>query len=153
MTRKRINDAGLALIKEFEGFRSRAYRDPIGVWTIGYGHTRGVRPGDVITQDRADAYLRDDVRIAEADVERGVEVQLVDNQFSALVSFVFNVGGDAFRKSTLLRLLNAGGYTAVPGQLARWTKAGGRELPGLVRRREAEARLWRTPDQARKATA
>lgn len=137
-----INKAGLELIKEFEGFRSRAYLCPAGVWTVGYGHTQGVRSGDVVTREQAEALLRQDLTDAEHAVDKWVDVPLGGNQFAALVSFVFNVGSGAFKDSTLLRLLNRGDYLSVPGQLKRWNKSGGRVLKGLVRRREAEAKLW-----------
>lgn len=149
-----ISDRGLRFIASFEGLSLRLYNDPAGHCTIGYGHL--VHPGPCdgsepaefrrgITQARALALLRDDVATAEAAVNASVRVPLNQNQFDALVSFVFNVGTGAFKRSTLLRLLNAGDYDAVPAQLARWTRASGVELPGLVRRRAAEARLWSTP--------
>ncbi len=142
----RINDAGLALVQAFEGFRAEAYRCPAGVWTIGYGHTVEVAEGDRITLEDAEVLLRSDLARSEAAVDRLVTVPLSDNQFSALVSFCFNLGEGNLASSTLLRKLNAGNYDAVPSQLARWVKGGGRTLPGLVRRRAAEAALWATPD-------
>lgn len=145
---RRINDLGLARIKQFEGLRLTAYRDSAGILTIGYGHTSDalyrVEPGATITEAKATELLRHDLREAEAAVERLVTVSLTDNQFAALVSFVFNVGAGAFAKSTLLKKLNAGDYAAVPAELAKWTKAGGRHLKGLANRRAAEAGLWAT---------
>lgn len=137
-----INEAGRALIRRHEGLRLEAYLCPAGLMTIGYGHTRGVSAGDRITSDTAEALLAEDLRVFERGVATLVQVPLSDNQFSALVAFAFNVGLQAFARSRLLALLNRGWYEQVPAQLQRWTKAGGRELPGLVRRRRDEARLW-----------
>ena len=147
MTR-RITAEALALIKRWEGKRNEAYRDSAGVWTIGFGRTAGVRPGQFITDAEADAYLLEDLGAAERAVERLVKVPLSDGQFGALVSFVFNLGEGSFAASSLLRKLNARNYDAVPAELMRWTKAAnpatGRKetLPGLVNRRAAEAGLW-----------
>lgn len=143
---KRVNDAALALIRQWEGLRLTAYQDVAGVWTIGYGSTRDVRPGQRITEAEAVARLRRDLAEAEAAVWNAVDVDLNDNQFGALVSFVFNVGAGAFRSSSLLRKLNAGDYAAVPGELAKWNKArvngALRPVAGLTNRRAAEAGLW-----------
>ncbi len=150
MSRK-INQEGLDLIKRFEGFESVAYFDAVGIPTIGYGHTKTVTKKDVknkkkIDQAEAEQLLRSDCASAEADVERLIHVSLADNQFSALVSFVFNLGGGALKKSTLRRKLNVGDYDSVPSQMNRWVQAGGKVLRGLVRRRAAEAELFTKPD-------
>lgn len=137
-----ISKAGLDLIKQFEGLYLKAYRCPAGVPTIGYGHTAGVAMGQTITEQHADEYLRRAVRMFERAVERVVKVPLTQGQFDALVSFAFNLGAGALQSSTLLRLLNSGDYAGAADQFGRWTKAGGRVLPGLVRRREAERRLF-----------
>jgi lysozyme len=142
---RRINAAGLSLVKGFESLRLTAYRDTGGVPTIGWGHTKGVRLGQVITEAQASDFLMDDLEEAESAIIRFVSVPLNDNQFAALVSFAFNCGTDAFRKSTLCKKLNAGDYAAVPGQLALWVNDNGEKLNGLVRRRKAEADLWNTP--------
>lgn len=140
MTR-RINAAGLSLIKSFESLQTKAYKDAVGILTIGYGSTGPhVKPGMVISAAQADALLLSDLDRFEARVERLVKVALTDNQFAALVSFDFNTG--AIDTSTLLKKLNAGNYAAVPTELARWNKAGGRVLNGLTRRRAAEGALW-----------
>jgi len=134
-----INAAGLNLIKSFEGFRSCKYRDPVGLWTIGYGHL--IKPGEsfnCISEAEATNLLRRDVGSAEACVNSRVKVPLNGNQFSALVSFTYNLGCGSLSSSTLLRLLNQGNYGSVCGQLKLWVNAGGRPLPGLVRRRNAE---------------
>lgn len=142
---RRVNAAGLALIKDYEGLHLKPYLCPAKIWTIGYGHTRTVRAGMVITSAQAEALLEEDVQLAERAVARLVQVPLNDNQFAALVSFVFNVGTANFENSTLLKLLNRGWYEQVPAQLTRWNRAGNEVLGGLARRRAAEARLWNTP--------
>lgn len=144
----KISADGINLIKEFEGVRLKSYKCPAGVYTIGVGHTSAagppeVKPGMTITQGQALKILNNDLTQYEDAINNNVKVDLTQNQFDALVSFVFNVGVGAFKKSTLLKKLNAGQYSAVPGELMKWTKGGGQELPGLVRRRRAEAALWR----------
>lgn len=142
MTR-RISPEGLALIKQWEGCKLRAYKDAVGVWTIGYGSTGAhVRPGMTITQAEADNLLIADLARFERAVEKLVKVPLSDGQFAALVSFAFNVGEGALAKATLLKKLNAGNYGAVPAELMKWVNAGGKKLQGLVNRRAAEAGLW-----------
>jgi lysozyme len=137
-----INAAGLALVKAQEGLRLEAYRDGGGVWTIGYGHTKGVKPGDAISTARAEMLLESDLAEAEDAVARLVKVVLSDNQFAALTDFVFNEGEGAFARSTLLKKLNEGGYSLVPACLKSWIFEGGKVVPGLVKRRAAEAALW-----------
>lgn len=139
---RQISDEGLALLKQFEGLRLTAYQDVGGVWTIGYGHTAGVNEGDTCTEAQAEQWLREDLGGAERTIETIVSVPLNDNQFSALVSLTYNIGNSAFKKSSLLKKLNAGGYNAVPGELMRWTKVNGKTVHGLVNRRAAEAGLW-----------
>jgi len=133
---------GLDLIKSFEGLRLTAYDDGVGVQTIGYGHTRGVKPGMTITEEQAVQFLREDLYSAERDIDRLVTVHLCQHQFDALASLVFNIGGTAFRDSTLLRKLNAGDYAGAAAQFDRWVHGGGKILPGLVRRRAAERALF-----------
>ena len=147
MTRP-VNDAGLDLVRTFEGLRTEAYRCPAGVWTIGYGHTGDVQPGQSITAKQAEKILRDDLAACGEQVEDQIGVSLSDCQYAALVSFVFNAGAGSLRSSTLRRRLNAGDYDCVPSELAKWVKATdpntGRKvsLAGLVRRRAAEGELW-----------
>ena len=147
MTRE-VNERGLALVRSFEGLRTDAYRCPAGVWTIGYGHTGDVLPGQRITAEQAERMLRDDLAACAQQVEELISVPLTDCQFAALVSFTFNAGAGALRGSTLRRLLNTGDYGCVPTELAKWVKAldprtGQRvPLPGLVRRRATEGELW-----------
>ncbi|WP_254493435.1 lysozyme [Bartonella sp. B1099] len=143
----KISQEGFALIKQWEGLRLNAYKDAIGVWTIGYGHTNSagkpfVHKGMTITEKQAEDLLCKDLSQFENAVERTVTVSLTDEQFAALVSFCYNVGTTAFCNSTLLKKLNNGEYEAVPAELQKWTKAGGKRLQGLVHRRVAEAGLW-----------
>jgi lysozyme len=141
MTRS-INAAGLALIKSFESFRSYPYKDSAGIWTIGYGHTKGVNAWTVpITEDQAEDFLLADVTDAEAAIERLIYIALNDNQFSALVSLIYNVG-TAPLTHTLGALLNEGNYSAVADQFLRWNHAGGVVSDGLTRRRVAERNLF-----------
>ena len=140
---RHINEQGLALVKELEECRLDAYLCPAGVPTIGYGHTFAVEMGQTIGEAEADALLREDLKDAEEAVDRLVTTQINDNQFSALTSFVFNVGSGAFERSTLLAILNANaGADTVAAQFLRWNKANGEELPGLTRRRHAEQALF-----------
>jgi lysozyme len=144
-----VNENGLALIRKFEGFRARAYRDAVGVWTIGYGHTSSAGPpqvkaGLVVTRDKAAQILAKDVAMFATGVAGLVTAELNDNQFSALVSFAYNVGLGNLRKSSVLSAVNREDFDAVPRRLALWNRAGGRVLPGLVRRRAAEAALFAT---------
>ncbi|RDU95358.1 lysozyme [Trinickia dinghuensis] len=142
----KINEAGINLIKEFEGLRLTAYADVVGVLTIGYGHTGpDVKPGMVITEAQAGQLLIDDLARFENGVSGLVKVPVNANQFSALVSFSYNVGLGNLGGSTLLRLLNQSDYAGAAQQFPLWDKAGGRELPGLLRRRQAEQALFQTP--------
>lgn len=138
----RINAVGLDLIKDFEGLRLDSYRDAVGVWTIGYGHTRTAGPGQRITNAEATALLREDVANFENAVTRAVRVPITENQFAALVSFAYNVGSGALNSSTLLRRLNAGDTFGAADEFLRWNRAGGSVLAGLTRRRAAERELF-----------
>lgn len=138
-----LSDNGLNLIKAFEGLRLDAYYDPGGTLTIGYGHTAGVQPGQHITPQDAADLLRQDLAWAEQCVDRYVTAPITQEQYDALVSLVFNIGCGAFMQSTLLRKLNAGDYESAAEQFGVWIKAGGKVLPGLVRRREDEEQLFR----------
>ena len=133
---------GIALIKDFEGLRLGAYYCSAGVLTIGYGHTGGVKEGDLITEQKAEQLLQDDLKKFENGVLRLVRVPLNQNQFDALVSFAFNLGVGNLGKSTLLKMLNNRDYKGAAGQFVRWNKAGGKELAGLTRRRLAESAMF-----------
>ncbi len=144
---RKISKEGLVMIKQWEGLRLSAYKDAIGVWTIGYGHTSTagkpfVHKGMTVTEEQAENVLCQDLKQFENAVEQAVQVSLTNEQFAALVSFCYNVGTAAFCNSTLLKKLNQGEYEAVPSELQKWTKAGGKRLQGLVHRRAAEAGLW-----------
>lgn len=134
---------GIALIKDFEGCKLKAYRCPAGILTIGYGSTGAhVKAGMAITEPQAEELLKKDLARFEKRVNELVKVPLSQERFDCLVSFDFNTG--ALHKSTLLKKLNAGNYDAVPAELKKWVKAGGKTLKGLARRRDAEAFLWTT---------
>ena len=134
---------GIALIKEYEGCRLKAYQDAVGVWTIGYGHTKNVNKGDRVTQEGAEELLRTDLRIYEEAVNRKVLVKLKQHQFDALVSFTYNLGIGALSRSTLLKKLNKSDFDGAANEFLKWNKAGGRVLRGLVRRRNSEADMFR----------
>jgi lysozyme len=144
MTRM-ISSAGLDLIKHFEGCRLEAYQDGVGIWTIGYGHTNGVKHGDTCSQHQADEWLEQDLITAENAVSKLVKVPLSDNEFAALVAFTFNLGQGSLASSTLLKKLNAGDHAAVPDQVKLWDHAGGKVCTGITKRRAAEAELWSRP--------
>ena len=133
----------LDIIKKSEGLRLEAYLPtPNDIPTIGYGHTKGVRMGQRISLAQAEQFLLEDVDWAEDAVNSLVKVRLSQNQFDALVSFVFNIGAGAFSKSTLLKCLNAGDYGSAANQLLRWNKQAGKELKGLTKRRQEERALF-----------
>jgi lysozyme len=137
-----INAAGLALVKASEGLELDAYQDAGGVWTIGYGHTGDVIPGQQISAAYAQKLLLQDLANAEACVSEAVEVALTPNQFSALVDFVYNVGCQAFKGSRMLLLINRGDFGGAAAQFDQWVYDNGAELPGLVTRRAAEKALF-----------
>ena len=138
-----LSQSGLNHIKSHEGLRTTAYRDPVGVLTIGYGHTGpDVKPGQKITEAQAEALLRKDVAWAENAVRKNVKVPLTQGQFDALTSFTFNCGAGALQKSTLLKKLNAGDYAGAQAEFGKWVHGGGKVLPGLVRRRNEEAQMF-----------
>ena len=133
---------GIALIKKFEGCELKAYQCSAGVWTIGYGHTKDVEEGDTISKDQAEEMLVEELHEYENYVNEYVNVALSQNQFDALVSWVYNLGPANLKSSTLLKVLNSGDYAGVPAQIERWNKAGGKVLEGLIRRRLAESSLF-----------
>jgi lysozyme len=132
----------IALIKEFEGCRYRAYDCPAGVCTIGYGHTEGVYSGMTISQDDADRFLAQDIEKVEKAINQSILVKLNQNQFDALVSFVFNIGISAFYKSTLLQKLNLGAFRVIPYEMNRWCNIKGKFSKGLQNRRNREVALF-----------
>ena len=133
---------GIALIKEFEGLRLKAYKCPGGVWTIGYGHTAGVKPGMVITESQAEEFLKEDLLVFEKAVNNQ-NLSINQNQFDALVSLVYNIGIGNFKKSTLLLKVRIDpGDNSIMDEFLRWVYSKGRVLPGLQRRRLAEVKLY-----------
>jgi lysozyme len=139
-----VNDAGVDLIKRWEGLRLEAYLCPSGVETVGYGHTGGdVWLGMTITEPEAEELLRRDLFRFEDCISSQVKVLLTDNEYAALVSWAYNVGCGAVKNSTLVRRLNAGEPKdiVISQELMRWTKANGQTLQGLVNRRQAEIDL------------
>ena len=144
----KINEAGLNLIKEFEGLELTAYLCPALKLTVGYGHLvhpkDNIALGEKIPLELAELFLKEDIVFAEAAVNSLVKVPLSENQFSALVSFVYNLGRTAFANSTLLKLLNLENYDLASDQFLRWVIANGKVLDGLKRRRAAERKLYLT---------
>lgn len=147
-----VNKAGSDLIKSFEGLSLKPYLDSVGVATIGYGTTlypngkRVTMQDPVITTGDASQFLIHEIEQKATAVSNMVKVSINDNEYAALVCFAYNVGVGALQGSTLLKLLNAGtDRVAVADQFLRWNKAGGKELPGLTRRRQAERSLFLQP--------
>jgi lysozyme len=137
-----IDDEGLALLKHFESLRLKAYQDEKGIWTIGYGHTSGVKEGDTCTFEQAEAWLKEDLSEAVKAVDRLVHVPLTGNEFSALVCFTYNVGVGKFAKSTMLTRLNDNEKLAAAEEFLKWNKVGKKTSRGLTRRRVAERNLF-----------
>ena len=133
---------GLQLIKDFEGLRLASYKCPAGVWTIGYGHTKGVKQGQVIDQSKADDYLVEDI----APIERllnDLRINFRQEQFDALVSWIFNLGASAFQRSTLyIRIGTNASDEEITDQIIKWVNAAGKPLVGLKKRRIAEANMF-----------
>lgn len=138
----KVSKAGIALIKEFEGLVLDAYQDSVGVWTIGYGHTKNVYPGLRISEAQAEAFLQEDIRTHAQGIFNYITIKLTQNQFDALASFHFNLGPNILEKSLLLNLINSRQFSAAAGEMKLYNQAGGQVLAGLVRRREAEAKLF-----------
>ena len=137
-----ISDVGIAFIAAHEGCRLEAYLDSVGIPTIGYGHVKGVQMGQIITQDEAEAYLRDDVQTAVKCVNNSVSCVLTQSMFDALVSFVYNLGCNSLRNSTLLRKVNSGDDIGASEEFGKWNHAGGVVIAGLTKRRQDEAELF-----------
>jgi len=141
-----ISQEGISLIKKFEGCKLESYQCAAGVWTIGYGSTQGVSNGMVITHERAESLLMEDIEVYEEEVNKAVQVDIDQCMFDALVSWTFNLGGANLNSSTMLKVLNSKDFDNVPEQIKRWNKAGGKVNEGLIRRREAEALLFQGQD-------
>ena len=135
----RVSDICFSKIQEFEGLRLTAYKCPAGVWTIGFGHTKGVKMGQTITKAQAETLLRGDLLPCEEYV-RGLNLELTQGQFDALVDFCFNLGTGALQRSTLLQKIRTkADERTIRGEFAKWVNAGGVRLQGLVKRRAWEA--------------
>jgi len=139
-----ISNAGITLITDFEGFSSCKYKDPVGLWTIGYGHL--IKPGEkfnkCISKAEATKILKQDLNTAESCVNRYVKTSINQHQFDALVSFTYNLGCGSLASSTLLKKVNARKFSQVCSELLLWVHGNGKVLPGLVRRRKAECKLF-----------
>jgi lysozyme len=139
---------GVKLLQVFEGFSETAYQDSAGIWTIGYGSTHvdgvAVQEGDTITPEKAEQQMFLDTAGAQTCINQNVEVPLRQNQFDALVCFVYNIGCGAFLKSTLLKLLNLRLYDLAAKEFPRWNRAGGREIKGLTNRRLQEMAVFQS---------
>lgn len=139
----RVSQAGINKIKVYEALRLEPYQDASGKWHIGYGHL--LLPGewyDSITQEKAEQLLKQDLQIAEKAIKESVTVPLKQPQYDALVSFVYNVGITNFKKSTLLKKLNAGDYAGAAAEFPKWKYAEGKVIAGLIKRREHEQALF-----------
>lgn len=135
-----VSAATLVGIAQFEGYRSDAYRDSVGVPTIGYGETAGVKIGQKTTPERALVQLLSSANKHADAIRQCISVPLYQHEFDAYVSLAYNIGAKNFCNSTLVKKLNAGDYTGACEQIKRWNKAGGKPLAGLTKRREAEYR-------------
>lgn len=145
----KTSQQGIDFIKRHEALRLNAYRDAVGVWTIGYGHTSTAKQGMVITEAEAEKLLKQDLKTAEDEINRHC-LPLKQHQFDSLVSFVFNVGIGSFRRSTLLKRLKMDvNHPDIANQLNRWVYGGGKILKGLVKRRKEEANLYTTGSYGR----
>src|SRR5579863_2033759 len=133
---------GMALTEQFESCRLAAYQDSGGIWTIGWGHTLGVEAGMTCSQVQADQWLLDDVQLAANAVNQMVKIGMTQEEFDALVDFVFNLGVGNFQRSTLLADLNANDIEGVIGEFEKWDQAGGKVVAGLLARRNAEKALF-----------
>ena len=138
----KMSKKGIELIKKYEGLRLTAYKCPAGVWTIGYGHTKGVKEGQKITNSQAEELLKEDLRVFENGVNKW-NLQINQYQFDALVSFAFNLGLANLGKSTLLKKVQANPQDkTIKDEFLKWVNAGGSKIEGLVRRRNEEAEMY-----------
>jgi lysozyme len=140
-----ITDTLLNLVKQFEGCKLTAYQDMVGVWTIGFGHTGDdVVEGLTWTQDQADETLKKQLEEFQNEVKSAVKYPINQNQFDALTDFAYNLGTSSLKRSTLLKCINSGNLSDAPKAFLPWDMAGGKVVPGLTRRRQAEADLFNT---------
>lgn len=143
----KISENGIELIKEFEGYKSEAYQCTSGVWTIGYGHTKNVQKGDTCSVEEATEFLKQDVEIAERAINQLVKVELNQNQFDAILSFVYNIGRENFKHSSMLKFLNSAHFPLAAGQFDRWVYSRSNKSQGLINRRAKEKELFLKPMQ------
>ena len=136
------SESAYGLIRRFESLRLTSYRDPVGIWTVGYGHTQNAAPDQTITEQGAETFLHQDVSVVEGVLTAAIMVPATQNQFDACCSLAFNIGRGNFTKSTLLKKLNAGDAPGAAEEFLRWNHAGGQVLPGLTARRIAEQQLF-----------
>ncbi|HEJ7993733.1 TPA: lysozyme [Serratia liquefaciens] len=141
----KTSNNGRNFIKGFEQLRLKSYPDP-GTggkpWTIGWGHTKGVKQGDRITQEQAEQFFSDDLAAFELTVNSAIKRPMMQNQFDAMVSLAFNIGGAAFAGSTLVRKFNTGDAKGAADEFPKWKNSGGKVMPGLVKRRAAEREMF-----------
>ena len=142
----KISEDGLELIKKFEGCETTAYQDSVGVWTIGFGHTKEVEEGQTCSIEDAESMLADEMDEYEGYINNMVKVDLQQHEFDSLVAWVYNLGPTNLGESTMLKVLNGGQFDRVPDEMNRWTRAGGEILEGLVRRRQAESLMFQNLD-------
>ena len=142
----KISENGLELIKKFEGCETTAYQDSVGVWTIGFGHTKGVEEGQTCSIEDAESMLANEMDEYEGYINNMVKVDLQQHEFDALVAWGYNLGPPNLGESTMLKVLNGGQFDRVPEEMNRWTRAGGKILEGLVRRRQAESLMFQDLD-------
>lgn len=142
----KTSQRGVDLIKEFEGFRANAYRDPVGIWTIGYGFIKGVRQGDTISKEQAETRLKMELREYEQGVIEATNGEATQNEFDALVCFAFNVGVSGMKRSSVIKAHNRCDKLSASRAFGLWNKAGGKVFAGLTRRRRAEANLYLESD-------
>ena len=142
----KISEDGLELIKKFEGCETSAYQDSVGVWTIGFGHTKDVEEGQTCSIEDAESMLADEMDEYEGYINDMVRVDLQQHEFDSLVAWVYNLGPTNLGESTMLKVLNGGQFDRVPNEMNRWTRAGGEILEGLVRRRQAESLMFQNLD-------
>lgn len=143
----KISENGIELIKEFEGYKSEAYQCTSGIWTIGYGHTKNVQKNDTCSVEEATEFLKQDVEIAERAINQLVKVELNQNQFDALVSFVYNIGRENFKRSSMLKFLNSAHFPLSASQFDRWVYSRSNKSQGLINRRAKEKELFLKPMQ------
>ncbi len=144
-----ISQKAIDFIKSYEKFKDTAYPCPAGVWTIGYGHTKGVKQGDKITEKQARAYLAQDIAIIEKAISNYVKVPLTQEQYDTMGSFIFNVRLEGFKESTLLKKLNERKYSEVSEQIKKWNKYKGKVRQGLINRRKDEIEILEKKDYVR----